>query len=635
VEDGTTVSDWDPDEQKREFSVNLSIVPCEWNGHKVNVVDAPGYADFMGEVKCALRAADLALIVVCGASGVQVGTEFVWQFADEISLPRAVFINRMDRENADFNATLEQLRANWGQKCVPLQIPIGSQQALRGVVDLLTMKAYVGEKGEQQEVPSELADEANAQREKLVEAAAETDDALIEKYLGGEELTEEELANGLRAGIIAGSIVPVLTGSATKMIGLQALMEAIGGVFPSPTDLPVKTDGEALKADPSGPLAALVFKVVMEKPVDLYYLRIYSGTLKPNMRLLNAVTGRKENITRIFRMFAKRREQLDRAFAGDIVAVIGPKSALTGHTLCDQHRPLLLESIKFPETVISVSVEPRSSKDRDKLLEALAALERQDPTVSVAANPETGQTLISGMGELHLEIVVQRLRSDMNVDAAVGKPRVSYRETVTASGEGKGRFIRQLGSHGHFAVVRLRIEPRAHTRGRASFEIGSVIPDRTVSPEFMEAMEAGITEAAQSGTLGGYPVTDWKITLLEVELHRADSSELALENAARMAFYEAMAAAEPILLEPIMDIEIVTSDEYFGPIMSDLNSRKAVVRQTRIRGSDRLITADVPLAQMFGYITKLRSLSQGRATSTMTPSHYAPVPPADMKALVG
>ena len=378
-----------------------------------------------------------------------------------------------------------------------------------------------------------------------------------------------------------------------------------------------------------------MFKVVADKPVDLYFLRIYSGTLRSGMRLLNANTGEKENVTRIYRMFAKRREQLDQAIAGDIVVVIGPKNALTGHTLCDRRRTLLLETIKFPETVISVSVEPRSSRDRDRLLEALRALERQDPTIAVSTNEETGQTLISGMGELHLEVVVQQLRSVMNLEVLVGKPRVSYREAVIAVGEGEGRFQRQIGGREHVAAVRLRIEPRPHVAGRAGYEVVSALPEGVLLPKYVRAVETGIIDAAQSGILGGYPAIDWKAVILDGRQHDRDSSELAFENAARAAFYEAMKNAEPVLLQPIMEVEVVTSDDYLGVIIGDLNARRAIVRQTRMRGNDRVISADVPLAEMFGYVTKLRSLSQGRATSTMAPSHYARVPDEEMKALVG
>lgn len=649
VDDGTTTTDFDEEEQKRGITIYSAAVSCPWRGQTINLIDTPGHVDFTAEVERSLRVLDGMVAVFDAKEGVEAQSETVWRQADKYGVPRLCFINKMDRIGADFEACVDAIGSRLSVSPLVIQLPIGAGGDFKGLVDLVDMKAVyyrqeeLGSTFTFGDIPDELSEPVQQRRRHLLEMVAETSDALMEKYLADRPMEPAEIRRAIRAATIEHRLAPVLCGSALRYVGIQRLLDAVCDFLPSPLEAPPVTAADAkrpdvehvLSCDPGGSLAALVFKVVAEKPVDLYYLRIYAGTLRPNTRLLNAVTGRKENVTRIFRMFAKRREQLDRASAGDIVAVIGPKSALTGHTLCDQRRPLLLESIEFPETVISVSVEPRSSKDRDKLLEALAVLERQDPTVSVTANPETGQTLISGMGELHLEIVVQRLRSDMNVDAAVGKPRVSYRETVTACGEGEGRFVRQLGGRGHFAAVRLRIEPRAHTRGRANFEITSAIPDMTIPPELMEAAEAGITGAAQSGTLGGYPVIDWKVTLLEVEQHRVDSSELAFESAARMAFYEAMAGAAPVLLEPIMDVEVVTSEEYFGLIMSDLNARKAVVRQSRIRGSDRLIAADVPLAQMFGYITKLRSLSQGRATSTMTPSHYAPVPPGAMKALVG
>jgi elongation factor G len=465
----------------------------------------------------------------------------------------------------------------------------------------------------------------------------------MEKYLHDRPVEAADIRCALRRATLQRKLCPVLCGSALRHIGVQRMLDAVCDFLPSPLDVPsvkaVDPGRAELKHDilckPDAPLAALVFKIVAEKPVDLYYLRVYSGTLKPSVRLLNTVTGEKENVSRIYRMFAKRRDQLDEAVAGDIVAVIGPKNALTGHTLCDARRPVVLESIQFPDTVISTSVEPRSSKDRDKLLEALNSLIRQDPTLSVTMNSETGQTLLSGMGELHLEIVVQRLRDDMNVDVVVGKPRVSYRETVQGMGEAEGRFIRQIGGRGHYAVLRLRIEPRPREIGHAGFEIVSAVPPDVLPTLFAEAARTGITEAAHSGILGGYPVIDWKVTIVESLRHEVDSSDLAFENAARLAFYEAMKAAGPVLLQPIMDVEVVTQDEYFGAIMGDLNSRNAVVRNTVLRGESRVISADVPLAQMFGYVTKLRSLSQGRATATMAPSHYAPVPAAETRILVG
>jgi elongation factor G len=546
VEDGTTVSDWDPDEQKREFSVNLSVVPCEWNGNKVNVVDAPGYADFMGEVKCALRAADLALIVVCGASGVQVGTEFAWQFADEVSVPRAVFINRMDRENADFNGTLEQVRGNWGQKCVPLQIPIGSQQALKGVIDLLTMKAYVGEKGEQQEVPSELADEANAQREKLIEAAAETDDALIEKYLGGEELTEEELTNGLRAGIIGGSIVPVLTGSAGKTIGMQALMEAIGSIFPSPADTAVKTDGETLKAEASGPLAALVFKTTADPYVGrLTYFRVLSGTFKADSQVWNANRQAQERIGPAYRISGKSQEQVSQVTAGDTGAVAKLTQTQTGDTLCSKEKPVTLPPISFPAQAFSAAISPKTKADLDKMGSALQRIVEEDPSLHLERSPDTGETVLSGLGDSHVEVALEKIRRKFSVDLEMSLPLVPYRETIRSTAEAEYTHKKQTGGHGQFARVAVRVEPLSRGGGR-EFEnktVGGVVPKQYVS-----SVEKGVVEAMQDGVLAHYPLVDMKATLYDGKEHPVDSSDIAFKIAASMALRKGAQDAQPVLL---------------------------------------------------------------------------------------
>ncbi len=649
VDEGTTTTDFDEQEQKRGITIYSAAVSCPWRGHTINVIDTPGHVDFTAEVERSLRVLDGMVAVFDAKEGVEAQSETVWRQADKYSVPRICFINKMDRVGADFDHSVDTLREQLKANPLVLQIPIGAGPDFKGLIDLIEMKAVyyrveaLGSSFELRDIPAELVDAAQEWRGTLIETLAETSEPVLEKYLADEPINPAQIRHAIRGATIRRELAPVFCGSALRYVGVQRMLDAVCDFLPSPIDLPPVTAVDArrenvehkLACDPDEPLAALVFKVVSEKPVNLYYLRVYSGTLRANMRLLNGVTGEKENITRIYRMFAKRREQLDQTFAGDIVAVVGPKNALTGHTLCDQRRPVILEKIEFPETVISVSVEPRSSKDRDKLLTALAALELQDPTIAVTANPETGQTLISGMGELHLEIMVQRLLTDMNVDVAVGKPRVSYRETVTSTAEGEGRFCRQLGGRMHYAVVRLRIEPRPHQPGRASHEIANALAETAVVPNFVSAMEAGVTAASQSGTLGGYPVIDWKVTFLEVGQRESDSSEAAFENASRIAFYEAMAAAEPVLLQPIMAVKLVTSANYFGSITNDLQARKAVIRETQVRGSDRLIAADVPLAQMFGYITKLRSLSQGRATSSMTPSHYAPVPPAEMKRLVG
>jgi elongation factor G len=649
VDDGTTTTDFDEQEQKRGITIYSAAVSCPWNGYTINLIDTPGHVDFTAEVERSLRVLDGMVAVFDAKEGVEAQSETVWRQADKYKVPRICFINKMDKIGADFERSVASIRERLSIPPLPIQLPIVIDGDFRGLVDLITMQAVyfkqeeLGSAFEVRDIPDDLAGVAHERRHEMLEMISEFSESVMDKYLHDEPVTEPEVRQAIRAGTLKRALCPVLCGSSLRYIGVQRTLDAVCDFLPSPLDMPPVTATDRdhpdverqVRCDPNGPIVALVFKMVAEKPVDLYYLRIYSGTLKSNMRLFNPVTGAKENVSRIYRMFAKRRDQLDEAVAGDIVAVIGPRNALTGHTLCDARHPVILESIKFPETVISVSIEPRSSRDRDKLLESLAALARQDPTFTVTANPETGQTLLSGMGELHLEIAVQRLRGDMNVDVVVGKPRVSYRETVTGTGVGEGHFIRQIGGRPHYAILRIRIEPRAHAPGRANFEIANAITTEGLAAVFLRACEAGINDAAQSGVLGGYPVIDWKVTMLSAGWHESESSELAFENAARASFYEAMKAAGPVLLEPIMDVEVVTSDEYFGSIMGDLNARKAVVRNTTLRGADRLISADVTLSQMFGYVTKLRSLSQGRATATMAPSHYAPVSAADMKILVG
>ncbi|MCH7994105.1 MAG: elongation factor G [Planctomycetes bacterium] len=649
VDAGTTTTDFDEQEQTRGITIYSAAVSCPWQGHTINLIDTPGHVDFTAEVERSLRVLDGMVAVFDAKEGVEAQSETVWRQADRYEIPRICFINKMDRMGADFFRCVASIRECFKVRPLPLQVPIGEGNELQGLIDLVEFKAYYF-KGEAQgatfeirEVPGEMADEAEDYRRRLIETAAEFCDDLMTKYLDDAAIEPQDLRKAVREATIARRLFPVLCGSSLRYIGVQPLLDAVCAYLPSPLDAPpitaedCNTPGKqhTLHCDPSEPFAGMVFKVVAEKPVDLFYLRVYSGTLKANSRPLNTHTGGKENVSRLYRMFAKRRDQIDEAVAGEIVAVIGPKKSLTGNTLCDPRRPVVLEPIKFPETVLSVSIEARSSRDRDKLADALTALTRQDPTLSVRTDSETGQTLLSGMGELHLEVMVHRLRHEMNVDAAVGKPRVSYRETVSTTAEADGRFTRNIGGRDHFAVVRLRLGPRPRDDAKQSFEIVNELDKERVEPEYIAAVESGIADAAASGVLGGYPVIDWVVTIVGAEQHERDSSEMAFENAARAAFYEAMRAANPRLLQPIMAVEIVTSDEYFGSIMGDLNTRQAVVRDTIVRGEDRVISVDVPLVQMFGYVTKLRSLSQGRATSSMTPSHYAPVSPAEMKILVG
>lgn len=648
VDDGTTTTDFDEQEQKRGITIYSAAVSCPWKDHTINLIDTPGHVDFTAEVERSLRVLDGMVAVFSAKEGVEAQSETVWRQADRYEVPRICFINKMDRIGADFAATVDAIRNRLGAPAVPLQIPIGAADDFEGIIDLIDMRAIfatddLGAEVEERDIPEHLLENAGLERQAMLEAVAEQSESLMEKYLSEGELSADEIRGAVRTATLNRSMTPVLCGSALHYVGVQRMLDAVCDYLPSPLDMPAIKAADArkegvehsLSCDPAGPLAAMVFKIVSEKPVDLYYARIYSGTLKASSRLLNANTGDKENISRIFRMFAKRRDQLDRAVAGDIVALIGPKGVLTGHTLCDAKNAFVLETIEFPETVISVSVEPKSSKDRDKLFAALRALEKQDPTIRVSINEETGQTLISGMGELHLEVMVQRLKSDMNVDVAVGQPRVSYRESVSGTGTGRVTFERHIGGKDHYAEVELRIEHRKHDPEQANTEIDNEVTDEEFPQSFIEAIKLGINEASQSGTLGGYPVIDWKVTIASAVQREDQSTELAFETAARMAFYEAMREAKPVLLQPIMDVEVVTADEYMGSIMADLNSRKAVVRETQIRDEDRIILAEVPLSAMFGYVTKLRSLSQGRATSSMTPLHYASVTEEEMRALVG
>ena len=649
VDDGTTTTDFDGQEQERGITIFSAAVSCLWNGYTINLIDTPGHVDFTAEVERSLRVLDGAVAVFDAKEGVEAQSETVWRQANKYNVPRICFVNKMDRMGADFERAVESISTRLGGNPLAVQRPIGEGQEFEGIIDLIEMKALyynaaqLGSSFEVRDIPEAMLETTREDRARLEEALADHCDDVMAKVLEGEALQPAEIRAAIRRATIAGAIQPVLCGSALRFVGVQRMLDAVCDYLPSPLDMPPILAVDAnhpdkkveLPCDPDGPLAALVFKIVADKPVDLYYLRIYSGTLAGNARVTNPRTGRKENITRVFRVFAKRRDQLTRACAGDIVAVVGPKESLTGDTLCSAGIPVILESIEFPETVISISIEPKSSRDRDKLDDALRALQRQDPTIAVKVDPETGQTLLSGMGELHLQVMVRRLDHDMNVGVLVGKPRVSYRETVGSTGEGRGHFERQLGARSHFAEVRLRMCHRPHKEGRANHKIINHVAGQLTVAEHFDAIETGILEAAQSGVLGGYPVIDWEIDVVAIEQHETNTTELAFENAARVAFYGAMNEARPVLLQPIMSVEVVTSDAYLGPIMSDLNARKAVVRSTEIVGRDRVIHANVPLSEMFGYVTRLRSLSQGRATSTMTPSHYSAMSPEQTKPLVG
>ena len=660
VDNGTTVTDFDQEEQQRGITIYSAAVSLPWHEHTLNLIDTPGHVDFTAEVERALRVLDGAVAVFDAKEGVEAQSETVWRQADKYHVPRICFINKMDKVGADFGASFQSIRDRLGAYPVAVQLPIGAENFFEGLVDLISMTAFYYEPGEknarvtEKPVPIELEEPVRRARHRLEEQVAETSDDLMAKFIEDEPLTNEELVAGLRAATITGRLHPVFCGSALDRIGVRKLMDGVVDYLPCPLEMPpvegirpaiqkgklrnrpaVKVEGEKVSCpcDPSAPLAAYVFKVVAEKPMDLYFVRVYSGTLKSSARVFNAVRDRKENISRMFHIFAKKREQVDRAEAGDIVAVIGLKESLTGDTLCDAKQPILLEKIQFPDTVISMSIEPESSVDREKLLEALAMLSRENPTFQYRVNEETGQTLISGMGELHLEVLINRLRRDLHVKVRVGKPRVSYRETVCAVGEVTEEFNRQIGGRGHYARVRLRVESYVPAEGEPSIMFVNAVPPGSVSSVFLEAAEEAARDAAGTGVLAGNPMMNLKVTLAEAVEHEIDSSEVAFDAAARRAFDKAASEAKPALMEPIMKLQITTPEPYFGTVSSDLSRRRGVVTDSRLRGDHRVIDATVPLREMFGYATDLRSLTQGRAGWSMEPSHYAVVP-SDIAATI-
>jgi elongation factor G len=641
VDDGTTITDFDPQEQKRGITIYSAAVTCPWKGHIINLIDTPGHVDFTAEVERSLRVLDGAVAVFDAKEGVEAQSETVWRQADKYHVPRVCFINKMDKAGADFESSVASMVHRLHASPVCVQIPIGAENDFEGLIDLLEMKAVffdetqLGAKFELRDIPEALRAQAEAQRAHLVESVCETDETLTEKFLGEESIPVADLKAGLRRATIRNQLQPVLCGSALKHIGVQQLLDAVCDYLPAPVDMPpvkghsaTEKGGDVLvKCDPNAPFVGLVFKIVAEKPVDLHFVRIYSGRLKPNSRMLNSATGDKENVTRLMRVYAKRRETLDLAEAGDIIAVTGPKATLTGQTLCAPNTPVRLESIDFPDTVIAQSIEPASSRDRDRLIEALDALSKQDPTFRYRMDAETGQTLIMGMGELHLEVLTRRITDDMNVAVRIGKPRVSYREAVSTPARGEGRFARELGGKAHFAAVRLRLEPAQRGDEETSDFISMLAPG-VLTSDFLQAIRTGVFDAALSGPLLGYPLINWRAVLEDVEQHESDSTVVAFENAARLAFNQAAEAGSPVLMEPVMAVEVRTPDEYFGVINADLQARRAIITDAELRSGARIITVEAPLAEMFGYTTQLRSLSQGRAVAAMEPLRYAPAPAA-------
>ncbi len=636
VHEGAATMDWMPQEQERGITITAAATTCFWNDHRVNIIDTPGHVDFTVEVERSLRVLDGAVVVFDGVAGVEPQSETVWRQADRYRVPRICFINKLDRTGANFWQDVDMIRDRLGVKPVPIQIPIGSEDTFRGIVDLVRMRALVwrddlGDTFDEIDIPADLVDEAAKYRDALVEAVADVDDELAHKYLEGEEITEAEIKHGIRLATLQYKWVPILCGSALRNKGVQPMLDAVVDYLPSPLDVPPvigldpRTGAEVLRTvDDSEPFAALTFKIAADPFVGkLAFFRVYSGTLKSGSYVLNATKGRKERIGRILQMHANHREEIEEVYAGDIAAAVGLKESFTGDTLADPAHPVILESMTFPEPVIEVAIEPKTKADQDKLGVALQRLAEEDPTFRVKTDEESGQTLIAGMGELHLDVLVDRMVREFRVAANVGKPQVSYRETVRRAAEGNGRFIRQTGGKGQYGHVVLTLEPGEKGSG---FEFVDKIVGGTIPREYMRAVEHGIRETLDTGVYAGYPMVDVKTTVHDGSYHEVDSSEMAFKIAASMAVKAAVERARPVVLEPMMHVEVTMPEEFMGDVIGDLNSRRGQIEGMDPRGSTQVVRSAVPLAEMFGYATDLRSMTQGRASYSMELSHYAEVP---------
>jgi elongation factor G len=645
VDDGTTVTDWMAQERERGITITAAAVTCLWKDHQINIVDTPGHIDFTAEVQRSLRVLDGGVVVFDAMAGVEPQSETVWRQAQGFGVPLVAFINKMDRLGADFSRALDTIRERLVANPIAIQWPVGREEGFRGVVNLLDMQAIVwsdelGAKPEMVDIPPELEDVVLEAREQAVERIVETDDELMMGYLEGEEISAAQLRDALRRATLSGKLQPVLCGSALRNKGIQPLLDAVVDYLPSPTDIPPVegvnpyTDRvEARSADPDAPLAALVFKIATDPYVGrLAYFRVYSGAMKVGSRIMNAAKERKERVGRLLRMFADHREEIEILRAGDIGATLGLKHTFTGDTLCDPGALIVLESISFPEPVISVAVEPRSAADEERLNEGLQRLAEEDPTFIVRTDQETGQTLISGMGELHLEILTDRLKREFGVEGRVSRPRVSYRETITEPAEGAGLFDRETGGRSHFAQVKLVVEPLP---GGEGFAFENSVPEDALPDEFVDAVQQGCREAMDSGLLVGYKLVDVRVRIVDAKVMEEASSELAFKVAGTKAFNEAVERAKPVLLEPLMDLEVVAPEEYTGDVMADLNARGAEIREMSSRAGDiRTVRAFVPLAKMFGYATGLRSLTQGRGMFTMEFDRYTQVDQQRMDAII-
>jgi elongation factor G len=640
LEKGTTPLDWMIQERERAMTIMAAATSCYWKvggkEYQINIIDTPGHIDFTAEVQRSLRVLDGAIVVFDGGAGVQTQSETVWRQADNFSVPRICFVNKMDKVGATMEMNLESIWKRLSKNAIPLQLPIGVEDNFSGLIDLIKMKAlrFEGKEGEivkEEEIPADLIEKAKDWRKKIIEKVAAEDEEILEKYLSGKEIENEELRNGIRRATLKSKIFPVFFGSLFKRIGVQPLLDGICYYLPSPIDLPpVKgvdpKTGKEIERKPldTEPFSALAFKIQSDPYVGtLTFFRIYSGYLKRGSYLLNTSTGEKERIGRLLRMHADEREEVEEAFAGDILATVGLKNTSTGHTLCDENYPIALEKITFPEPVISVRVEPKTKADLDKLTNALKKLSQEDPTFRVKEDPETSQTIISGMGELHLEIIVDRIKREFKVDCNVGRPEVAYKETILKEAEAEGKYIRQTGGRGQYGHVLIKISPKKRGEG---FEFIDAIKGGIIPKEFIPAVKKGILEAMEKGVIAGYPLVDISTTLFDGSFHEVDSSEFAFKIAGSIALQEAVKKAEPVLLEPIMKLEVICPSEFFGTVMGDLGARRGRIEETEDKIGAKIIRAKVPLAEMFGYATALRSLTEGRGTFTMEFDHYDIVP---------
>jgi len=636
VHEGAATMDWMPQEQERGITITSAATTCFWLDYRINIIDTPGHVDFTAEVERSLRVLDGGVVVFDAVPGVEPQSETVWRQANKYNVPRICFVNKMDRVGADFWRTVDMIRDRLGAVPVPIQIPIGRENNFKGYLDLIEQQSItfiddLGTKSDHTDVPTSMEAEFAQHREYLIERVAETDEDLTLKYLEGEEITKEELIAALRRATIAGRLVPVLCGTALKNKGVQAMLDAVIAYLPSPLDIPPPTGIDpdthqevTLEVSDSAPFSALVFKIVSDPFVGrLSYMRVYSGTLLAKGSAENSTKGKIERIGRLLRMHANHREDIDEIRAGDICAAVGLRNTFTGDTLCDPQKPVILESINFPRPVIDIAIEPKTRADQDKMAIALNKLTEEDPTFQLRTDPESGQTIISGMGELHLEVIVDRMFREFKVEANVGRPQVAYRETITREAQAEGKHVRQTGGHGQYGDVWIRVAPNERGKG---FEFINAIVGGVVPREYIKPTEMGIKETLENGIIAGYPMIDVKVTLFDGSYHEVDSSEMAFKTAGSLAIKEAARKAAPVLLEPVMLVEVTTSEEFYGDIIGDLNRRRGTILGMESRGAMHVVRGYVPLAEMFGYVNDLRSMTSGRASYSMEFAHYDPVP---------